>query len=142
MHINARVSFVVCDVWLPSVVSVPVGSHKVFPNVTRVFQAYHGHAQALEVLLQGAREVDQGDEAGRTALALASLRGHTDCVHTLLSQGASPHAVDTQYGRSAVHLAGKGAQPRGSAKEAQPRGLSQGAQPRGSAEEAQPRGLA
>ena len=71
------------------------------------FQAYHGHAQALEVLLQGAREVDQGDEAGRTPLALASLRGHTDCVHTLLSQGASPHAVDTQYGRSAVHLAGR-----------------------------------
>ena len=90
------------------------------------------------MLLQGAREVDQGDEAGRTALALASLRGHTDCVHTLLSQGASPHAVDTQYGRSAVHLAGKGAQPRGlsqggSAKrlsqEAQPRGLSHGSTP-------------
>ena len=54
--------------------------------------------------------MDQGDEAGRTPLALAALRGHADCVHTLLSQGASPHAVDTQYGRSAVHLAGR-AQP-------------------------------
>lgn len=69
-------------------------------------QAYHGHAQALEVLLQGEAEVDQGDEAGRTPLALAALRGHTDCVHTLLSQGASPRAADTQHGRTAVHLAG------------------------------------
>lgn len=69
-------------------------------------QAYHGHAQALEVLLQGEREVDQGDEAGRTPLALAALRGHSDCVHTLLSQGASPRTTDTQYGRTPVHLAG------------------------------------
>lgn len=69
-------------------------------------QAYHGHAQALEVLLQGEREVDQGDEAGRTPLALAALRGHADCVHTLLSQGASPRSTDTQHGRNPVHLAG------------------------------------
>lgn len=69
-------------------------------------QAYHGHAQALEVLLQGEREVDQGDEAGRTPLALAALRGHTDCVHTLLSQGASPRTTDTQHRRTPVHLAG------------------------------------
>lgn len=67
--------------------------------------AYHGHAQALEVLLQGEREVDQGDEMGRTALALAALRGHSDCVHTLLSQGASPRTTDKQYGRTPVHLA-------------------------------------
>lgn len=70
-------------------------------------QAYHGHAQALEVLLQGEREVDQGDEAGRTPLALAAMRGHTDCVHTLLSQGASPHTTDARYGRTPVHLAGE-----------------------------------
>lgn len=69
-------------------------------------QAYHGHAQALEVLLQGEMEVDQGDEAGRTPLALAALRGHTECVHTLLSQGASPRTTDTQHGRTPVHLAG------------------------------------
>lgn len=69
-------------------------------------QAYHGHAQALEVLLQGEMEVDQRDEVGRTPLALAALHGHTDCVHTLLSQGASPQAVDTQHGRTPVHLAG------------------------------------
>lgn len=69
-------------------------------------QAYHGHAQALEVLLQGERDVDQGDETGRTPLALAALRGHADCVHTLLSQGASPRTTDTQHGRTPVHLAG------------------------------------
>lgn len=69
-------------------------------------QAYHGHAQALEVLLQGETEVDQRDEAGRTSLALAALRGHIECVHTLLSQGASPHTTDGQHGRTPVHLAG------------------------------------
>lgn len=69
-------------------------------------QAYHGHAQALEVLLQGETEVDQADEAGRTSLALAALRGHIECVHTLLTQGASPHTADIQHGRTPVHLAG------------------------------------
>lgn len=69
-------------------------------------QAYHGHAQALEVLLQGETQVDQRDEAGRTSLALAALRGHIECVHTLLSQGASPHTADSQHGRTPVHLAG------------------------------------
>lgn len=59
------------------------------------------------MLLQGEREVDQGDEMGRTALALAALRGHSDCVHTLLSQGASPRTTDKQYGRTPVHLAGE-----------------------------------
>ncbi|KAF3843613.1 hypothetical protein F7725_002462 [Dissostichus mawsoni] len=59
--------------------------------------AYHGHAQALEVLLQGEREVDQGDEGGRTPLALAALRA--------TQSGASPRLTDSQYGRSAVHLA-------------------------------------
>lgn len=58
------------------------------------------------MLLQGESEVDQPDEAGRSPLALAALRGHTDCVHTLLNQGASPHCRDQQYGRSPVHLAG------------------------------------
>lgn len=69
-------------------------------------QAYHGHAQALEVLLQGETDVDQRDEAGRTSLALAALRGHIECVHTLLSQGASPHTADSQHERTPVHLAG------------------------------------
>lgn len=70
-------------------------------------QAYHGHAQALEVLLQqGGTEVDQQDEAGRTPLVLAALRGHTDCVHTLLSQGASPCTTTTHHGQTAVHHAG------------------------------------
>lgn len=69
-------------------------------------QAYHGHAQALEVLLQGETDVDQRDEAGRSSLALAALRGHIECVHTLLSQGASPHTADSQHGRTPVHLAG------------------------------------
>uniref|UniRef100_A0A8B9HD51 Ankyrin repeat domain 44 n=1 Tax=Astyanax mexicanus TaxID=7994 RepID=A0A8B9HD51_ASTMX len=67
--------------------------------------AYHGHAQALEVLLQGHCEVDQGDEVGRTALALAALRGHTDCALTLLNHGASPRSRDSGRGRTPIHLA-------------------------------------
>uniref|UniRef100_A0AAR2IPZ0 Ankyrin repeat domain 44 n=1 Tax=Pygocentrus nattereri TaxID=42514 RepID=A0AAR2IPZ0_PYGNA len=68
--------------------------------------AYHGHAKALEVLLQGHCEVDQGDEVGRTALALAALRGHTDCALTLLNHGASSRSRDTARGRTPIHLAG------------------------------------
>lgn len=69
-------------------------------------QAYHGHAQALEVLLEGHCEVDQGDEVGRTPLALAALRGHTDCALTLLHHGASPRSRDTVRERTPIHLAG------------------------------------
>lgn len=69
-------------------------------------QAYHGHAQALEVLLEGHCEVDQGDEVGRTPLALAALRGHTDCALTLLNHGASPRSRDTVRERTPIHLAG------------------------------------
>uniref|UniRef100_A0A672SWD4 Ankyrin repeat domain 44 n=1 Tax=Sinocyclocheilus grahami TaxID=75366 RepID=A0A672SWD4_SINGR len=68
--------------------------------------AYHGQAQALEVLLEGHCEVDQGDEVGRTPLALAALRGHTDCALTLLNHGASPRSKDTLRGRTPIHLAG------------------------------------
>lgn len=71
-----------------------------------VLQAYHGHAQALEVLLQGHCDVDQGDEVGRTALAFAALRGHTDCALTLLNHGASAHCADTVRRRTPIHLAG------------------------------------
>uniref|UniRef100_A0A672I3Q0 Serine/threonine-protein phosphatase 6 regulatory ankyrin repeat subunit B-like n=1 Tax=Salarias fasciatus TaxID=181472 RepID=A0A672I3Q0_SALFA len=71
----------------------------------------YGHRQCLQlVLLQRDRDrgdVDRGDEAGRTPLALAALQGHAECVHTLLSQGASPCCTDQQHGRSTVHLAGE-----------------------------------
>lgn len=50
--------------------------------------------------------MDQGDEVGRTPLALAALRGHTDCALTLLNHGASPRSRDTVRGRIPIHLAG------------------------------------
>lgn len=58
------------------------------------------------LLQQGGTQVDQQDEAGRTPLALAATRGHADCVHTLLSQGASPSSTTTRLGQTAVHHAG------------------------------------
>ncbi|KAK1797807.1 hypothetical protein P4O66_008163, partial [Electrophorus voltai] len=67
--------------------------------------AYHGQAQALELLLQGHCEVERCDEVGRTALALACLRGHADCTLTLLNHGASVHSRDMTWGRTPVHLA-------------------------------------
>uniref|UniRef100_A0A4W4EFE0 Ankyrin repeat domain 44 n=1 Tax=Electrophorus electricus TaxID=8005 RepID=A0A4W4EFE0_ELEEL len=68
--------------------------------------AYHGQAQALELLLQGHCEVERCDEVGRTALALSCLRGHADCTLTLLNHGASVHSRDMTWGRTPVHLAG------------------------------------
>lgn len=58
------------------------------------------------MLLEGHCTVDQGDEVGRTPLALAALRGHTDCALTLLNHGASPRSKDTIRGRTPIHLAG------------------------------------
>lgn len=69
-------------------------------------QAYNGHHQALEVLLQSLVDLDIRDEKGRTALDLAAFRGHTECVEALINQGASIFVKDDVTKRTPLHASG------------------------------------
>ncbi|MGH0165406.1 UNVERIFIED_CONTAM: hypothetical protein FKN15_048721 [Acipenser sinensis] len=91
-------------VWECFPVALAVCACSVLPSC--VSQAYHGHAQALDVLLQSVSDLDAVDEGGRTPLSLAALRGHAECVEALLSQGASVNVTEKSRGRTPVHLAG------------------------------------
>jgi ankyrin repeat protein len=67
--------------------------------------------QQLAMRVVGGPEIDLRDREGRTALALASMRGkfdvqHTACVSVLLTAGAAVEARDLQ-GMSPLHLAAK-----------------------------------
>ncbi|KAL0626522.1 Serine/threonine-protein phosphatase 6 regulatory ankyrin repeat subunit B [Plecturocebus cupreus] len=66
-------------------------------------QAYNGHHQALEVLLQSLVDLDIRDEKGRTALDLAAFKGHTECVEALINQGASIFVKDNVTKRTPLH---------------------------------------
>uniref|UniRef100_S4RRT2 Ankyrin repeat domain 52 n=1 Tax=Petromyzon marinus TaxID=7757 RepID=S4RRT2_PETMA len=69
--------------------------------------AYHGHHQALEVLLRFVGEADLRDGHGRAPLELAAARGHTECVETLLANGACAGASSgTAAKRCPLHSAG------------------------------------
>lgn len=71
------------------------------------FQAYNGHHQALEVLLQSLVDLDIKDEKGRTALDLAAFKGHAECVEALISQGASVTVKDNVTKRTPLHASGE-----------------------------------
>lgn len=70
-------------------------------------QAYNGHHQALEVLLQSLVDLDIRDEKGRTALDLAAFKGHTECVEALINQGASIFVKDNVTKRTPLHASGR-----------------------------------
>jgi hypothetical protein len=52
-----------------------------------------GDLSGLQMLLEKQTDIDSRDAAGRTALMLATLHGHTDAVATLLAYGADPNAA-------------------------------------------------
>lgn len=76
-------------------------------------QAYNGHHQALEVLLQSLVDLDIRDEKGRTALDLAAFKGHTECVEALVNQGASIFVKDNVTKRTPLHASGRSCQESG-----------------------------
>lgn len=76
-------------------------------------QAYNGHHQALEVLLQSLVDLDIRDEKGRTALDLAAFKGHTECVEALINQGASIFVKDNVTKRTPLHASGGSCQESG-----------------------------
>lgn len=67
--------------------------------------AMNGHPECLRLLISSNDQhtsVDVQDTNGQTPLMLAVLSGHTECVYSLLSQGASVEAQD-RWGRTALH---------------------------------------
>lgn len=69
-------------------------------------QAYHGHHQALEVLVQSLLDLDVRTTQGHTPLDLAAFKGHVECVDVLINQGASILVKDYTHKRTPIHAAG------------------------------------
>lgn len=69
-------------------------------------QAYHGHHQALEVLVQSLLDLDVRTAQGHTPLDLAAFKGHVECVDVLINQGASILVKDYTHKRTPIHAAG------------------------------------
>ncbi|OXB54970.1 hypothetical protein ASZ78_012746 [Callipepla squamata] len=67
--------------------------------------AYHGHHQALEVLVQSLLDLDVRNNNGRTPLDLAAFKGHVECVDVLINQGASILVKDYVVKRTPIHAA-------------------------------------
>uniref|UniRef100_A0A8C9RUE2 Ankyrin repeat domain 28 n=1 Tax=Scleropages formosus TaxID=113540 RepID=A0A8C9RUE2_SCLFO len=67
--------------------------------------AYHGHHQALEVLVQSLLDLDVRNSQGRTPLDLAAFKGHVECVDVLINQGASILVKDYTLKRTPIHAA-------------------------------------
>ncbi|MEE6465994.1 hypothetical protein FKM82_006784 [Ascaphus truei] len=67
--------------------------------------AYHGHHQALEVLVQSLLDLDVRNSNGRTPLDLAAFKGHVECVDVLINQGASILVKDYVVKRTPIHSA-------------------------------------
>lgn len=68
--------------------------------------AYTGHVEDVKRLIEAGRDVNGGDDDGRTPLYLAVLGGHADVVEVLTSSGANPNATydDNYYGRGQTPL--------------------------------------
>lgn len=103
----------------PSVKAVPVSSaQEPLPveELSELLQAAESvdHA-AVEAALAGkAKEVNQTNRGGYTALHLASAAGAADIVELLLKHKAEPN-VQTRFGQTALHLASLAAGPAESA---------------------------
>jgi hypothetical protein len=55
-----------------------------------------GDLATLAALVGKRTDIDSRDDAGRTALMMATLHGQTDAVTTLLAHGADPNAADAE----------------------------------------------
>ncbi|XP_048872259.1 serine/threonine-protein phosphatase 6 regulatory ankyrin repeat subunit C [Brienomyrus brachyistius] len=67
--------------------------------------AYNGHCEALRVLAETLVNLDVRDCGGRTALYVATQRGHGACVEVLLAQGASRLLKERRRKWSPAHVA-------------------------------------
>uniref|UniRef100_A0A668AB57 Ankyrin repeat domain 52 n=1 Tax=Myripristis murdjan TaxID=586833 RepID=A0A668AB57_9TELE len=107
LHLAAQRGFTQCvEVLLKHQASCTLKDykHKWTPLHTA---AAEGQMDCLLILVnrkEMADIIDSTDDQGQTALMLAALGSHTDCVHILLEKGAQADAADRK-GRTALHRA-------------------------------------
>ena len=65
--------------------------------------AYHGHADAVRLILQHGGEADAANDRGQTPLAGAVFKGYADVVQVLVEAGADPDA-GTPSARAAAQM--------------------------------------
>ena len=70
-----------------------------------MFQAFSGHYDAVNVLMNYIVNLDVLDDRGRTPLHLASSQGHTACCEALISQGATVMIHSAETKATAIHAA-------------------------------------
>lgn len=66
--------------------------------------AWQGHADVVEVLLDGGAEINDRTPEGGTALQYAAESGHEDIVRLLLERGGNPQLAD-RNGETPLHFA-------------------------------------
>lgn len=73
------------------------------------FAAFHGHNDALQLLMRLYTNLNSKDENGCTPLDLASYAGHTECVRTLLTSDIQADVLVYSHKsrRTALHAAGE-----------------------------------
>jgi ankyrin repeat protein len=65
--------------------------------------AYHGHADAVRLILQHGGDANAANDRGQTPLAGAVFKGYADVVQALVAAGADPDA-GTPSARSAAQM--------------------------------------
>lgn len=56
--------------------------------------AYHGHVEAVKLLLSLTADINSRDNNGNTVLMAATFNGHLEVVEVLLEHGADLHAAN------------------------------------------------
>ncbi|KAM7422340.1 hypothetical protein PAMA_010414 [Pampus argenteus] len=107
LHLAAQRGFAPCvEVLLKHQASYTLKEHKHKWTALHAAAA-EGQMDCLLLLVNGEQSadiIDSPDTQGQTALMLAALGRHTDCVHILLEKGAKPDAGDKK-GFTALHRA-------------------------------------
>ena len=85
---------------------VPVNLTNDHGDSLLMLAAYHGHQDAVQVLLAREADPDRANDKGQTPLAGAVFKGETEILRALLAAGADPDA-GTPSARAAAAMFGK-----------------------------------
>lgn len=101
LHLAVSLIIIICCPFYHDIIFLST-----FQDNLLIFQAYHGHHHAMEVLVQSLLDLDVRNGQGCTPLDLAAFKGHVECVDVLINQGASILVKDFNLKRTPIHAAG------------------------------------